>query len=128
MGETSEGVQTDGWTEREMRGDWSHLYGPRYCYACGQNPFECGCLNVNFESWRERKRREDRERERGTRKMHGTDQAEVLNSMREEMAECRSVSISWKELRGKAVVVAVGLVEMNGLGGMGLGGSGRNQG
>ena len=86
-GETSEGVLTDGWTERETRGDWSHLYGPEYCYVCGQNPFECGCLNVNFESWREKRRREDRERERGIGKMFGTDQADVLNVMREEMAE-----------------------------------------
>ena len=69
--ETSEGVPTDGWTGREMRGDWSHLYGPKYCYACGQNPFECGCLNVNFESWREKKRREDRERERTLGKCMG---------------------------------------------------------
>ena len=68
-GETSEGVLTDGWTERETRGDWSHLYGPEYCYVCGQNPFECGCLNVNFESRREKRWREDRERERGTGKM-----------------------------------------------------------
>ena len=85
-GETSEGVLTDGWTEREMRGDWSHLYGPEYCSVCGQNPFECGCLNVNFESRREKRWREDRERERGTGKMFGTDQADALNVMREEMA------------------------------------------
>ena len=30
MGETTEGDQTDGWTEREMRGDWGHLYGPEF--------------------------------------------------------------------------------------------------
>ena len=30
MCETTEGDQTDGWAEREMRGDWNHLYGPEY--------------------------------------------------------------------------------------------------
>ena len=64
MGETTEGDQTDEWTEREMRGDWGHLYGPEYCSVCGQNPFECGCLNVSFESRREKRWREERERER----------------------------------------------------------------
>ena len=29
MGVTTEGDQTDGWTEREMRGDWGHLLWPR---------------------------------------------------------------------------------------------------
>ena len=38
-GETSEGVLTDGWTERETRGDWSHLYGPEYCYVCWSESF-----------------------------------------------------------------------------------------
>ena len=64
MCETTDGDQTDGNVERERRGDWSHLYGPEYCPACGQNPLECGCLNVSFESKWEKKRRERRERER----------------------------------------------------------------
>ena len=68
MGETTEGDQTDGWTEREVRGDWGHLYGPEYCSVCGQNPFECGCLNVSFESRRKKKvaggkRKRERHRE-----------------------------------------------------------------
>ena len=87
MGETTERDQTDGWTEREMRGDWGHLYGPEYCSMCGQNPFECGCSNVSFESRREKQWREERERERETGKMVGTDQADPLRVMREEMAE-----------------------------------------
>ena len=64
MGETTEGDQTDGWAEREMTGDWGHLYGPEYCSVCGQNPFECGCLNVSFESRREKERRGRKERGR----------------------------------------------------------------
>ena len=87
MGETTEGDQTDGWTEREMKGDWGHLYGQEYCSVFGQNPSECGCLNVSFESRREKRWRGDRERERGTGKMIGTDQADTLKVMREEMAE-----------------------------------------
>ena len=87
MGETTEGDQTDGWTEREMSGDWGHLYGPEYCSVCGQNPFECGCLNVSFESKREKQWWEERERERETGRMVGTDQADPLRVMREEMAE-----------------------------------------
>ena len=63
-GETTEEDQTDGWTEREMRGDWGHLYGPEYCSMCGQNPFECGCSNVSFESRREKQWREERGREK----------------------------------------------------------------
>ena len=43
--------------------------------------------SVSFESRREKRWREDRERERGTGKMVGTDQADVLKVMREEMAE-----------------------------------------
>ena len=93
MGETTGGDQTDGWTEREMRGDWGHLYGPEYCSVCGQNPFECGCLNVNFESRREKRWREERERERDTGKMVGTDQADILRVMREEMAELSSLRL-----------------------------------
>ena len=87
MGETTEGDQTDGWTERELRGDWGHLHGPEYCSVCGQNPFECGCLNVSFESRRGKLWREERERERDTGKMVGTDQADTLRVMREETAE-----------------------------------------
>ena len=34
--ETTDGDQMDGNVERETRGDWSHLYGPEYCSACGQ--------------------------------------------------------------------------------------------
>ena len=48
--ETADGDRTDGNAEQERRGDWSHRYGPEYCSACGQNPFECGCLNVSFYS------------------------------------------------------------------------------
>ena len=62
-GTTDEGG-AEGSAERERRGDWSHLYGPEFCSACERNPFECGCLNVSFESKGEKKRRERRERER----------------------------------------------------------------
>ena len=50
--------------EREIRDnavDWSHLYGPEKCAACGANPFEFGC--VDFESKKEKRRRE-KERKR----------------------------------------------------------------
>ena len=53
----------------------------------GQNPFESGCLNVSFESRREKRWREHREGERDTGKMVGMDQADTLKVMREEMAE-----------------------------------------
>ena len=65
--ETTDGARTDGNAERERKGDWSHLYGPEYCAACGQKPFECGCVNVSFESKWEKKRQERRERERERR-------------------------------------------------------------
>ena len=68
MGETTGGDQTDGWTEWEMRGDWGHLYGPEYCSVCGQNPFDFGCLNVSFESRREKnggKKERERDMENG---------------------------------------------------------------
>ena len=60
--------------------------------------------------------------------MHGTDQAEVLNSMREEMAEMslridKLERVAWESGGGSS-----GSGETNGPGGMGLGGSGRNQG
>ena len=77
MVETTDGDQTGGWVERERRGDWDHLYGPVCCSVCGQNPFECGCLNVSFESRWEKKRREERERE----------MVDHLKELREEMAE-----------------------------------------
>ena len=111
-----------------MRGDWGHLYWPEYCSVCGQNPFECGCLNVSFDSRREKRWREERERERGTGKMIGTDQA-ILEGDAEEMAELSLRVQKWKELRrGKAVVAVVGLAEMNGFGAMEHGGSGQNRG
>ena len=47
---TMDGDGTDENAEREGKGDWRHLYGPEYCSECGQIPFECGCLNVDFES------------------------------------------------------------------------------
>ena len=70
-----------------MRGDWGHLHGPECSSVCGQIPFECGCLNVSFESRREKQWREERERERDTGKMVGMDQVDTLRVMREEMAE-----------------------------------------
>ena len=54
---------------------------------CGQNPFECGYLNVSVESRREKQRWEEREREKETGKTVGTDQADTLRVVREEMAE-----------------------------------------
>ena len=50
-----------------MRGDFRHLYGPESCARCQQNPFECGCFDVNFES----KGREKRERERASWNLEG---------------------------------------------------------
>ena len=97
MGEVTEEDRSDGWVERERRGDWSHLFGPECCSVCGQNPFECGCLNVSFARRWEKKRREEREREREMEKMGGLVQVDHL-----------------KELRRKW--------EMSGLGGMGHGG------
>ena len=78
-----DGDQTDGNAEREGKGDWSHLYGPEYCSECGQNPFECGCLNVDFESKEEKRRRERRER---AREMFGNPE-DRLRDLQEEMAE-----------------------------------------
>ena len=71
---TKETVDED-WTEestdRERKGDWGHLYGPECCPACQQNSFECGCLDVSFESKgekggsRDRRMRCVREKENG---------------------------------------------------------------
>ena len=87
MGETTDGDQTDGRVERERRGDSGHLYGPECCSVCGQDPFECGCLNLSFESRWEKQRREEREREREMVKMAGSDQVDPLKVLRGEMAE-----------------------------------------
>ena len=51
---TMDGDRTDENAEREGKGDWSHLYGPEYCSECGRDPFECGCLNVDFRAKRKR--------------------------------------------------------------------------
>ena len=56
---------------RGRRGDWGHLYGPERCTGCQENPFECGCLDVNFESKGARSRREKRERERADWNLKG---------------------------------------------------------
>ena len=72
--ETTDGDQTDGNAEREGKEDWSHLYGPEYCSECGQNPFECGCLNVNFES-------------KGGERNVGEIRRNRLRDLQEEMAE-----------------------------------------
>ena len=47
-------------TEREIRDP----YGPEHCAACGGNPFECGCRDVDFESKSEKRRREKERREK----------------------------------------------------------------
>ena len=86
MCETTDGDQTDGYVERERRGDWSHLYGPECCSVCGQHPFEGGYLNVSLESRWEKKRREEREREREG-KTARLDSEDHLKDLREEMAE-----------------------------------------
>ena len=39
----------------ERRGEIGDLYGPDSCVVCRGNPFECGCLDVNFDSKGERK-------------------------------------------------------------------------
>ena len=62
--ETVDGKTSEGTEISEMRGDFRQLYGPESCTRCLQNPFECGCLDVNFESRGARNRREKRERER----------------------------------------------------------------
>ena len=78
-----DGDQTDGNDEWEGKGNWSQLYGPEYCSECGQNPFECGCLNVDVESKEEKRRREKRER---VREMFGNPE-DCLRNLQEEMAE-----------------------------------------
>ena len=78
---TMDGHRTDENAQREGKGDWSHLYGPEYCSEYGQNPFECGCLNVDFESKEEKRRRERRER---VRYMLQEDRLRILQ---EEMPE-----------------------------------------
>ena len=59
---------------------------PKCCSVCVQNPFECVCLNVSFESRWEKTRREERERER-MGKTAGLDPVDHLKELREEMAE-----------------------------------------
>ena len=56
--ETVVGDWTEGRTDREKMGDWRHLHGPECCPACQQNPFECRCSDVSFESKGEKERRE----------------------------------------------------------------------
>ena len=76
-----DGERTDENPEREGKGDWSHLYGPEFCSESGQNPFECGCLNVDNESTEEKRRRERRERVRDMLK------EDPLRILQEEMAD-----------------------------------------
>ena len=125
-GETSgmtDGDQTDGNAERVGKGSWSHLYGPEYCSECGQNRFECGCLNVNFESEEEKRRRERREM---AREMFGNPE-DRLRDLQEEMAEI-SLSRGWNgPCRWKVVGLAVVQEEVTGRGGLVLGGSRRDQ-
>ena len=57
--------------------------GIEYCLACGQNPFECGCLDVSFESKEEKDRRERREKERATWRLIGwTDEVSSVEGRR----------------------------------------------
>ena len=48
--ETVDDKTSEGSEIREMRGDFRHWYGPESCTRSQRNPFECGCLDVNFES------------------------------------------------------------------------------
>ena len=50
-------------TEREIRDP----YGPEHCAACGGNPFECGCRDVDFESKSEKNGGERKREERRMR-------------------------------------------------------------
>ena len=50
--DTVDDRMSEGSEVREMREDFRHLYGPESCARCQQNPFECGCFDVNFESLR----------------------------------------------------------------------------
>ena len=78
MGETTDGDQSDGWVERERRGDWGHLYGPECCSVWGQNPFRVWMLGCEL-------RKQVGEKAAG--KTAGLDLVDHLKELREEMAE-----------------------------------------
>ena len=52
------------WTEVGTEREIPDLCGPERCAACGGNPFECGCRDVDFESKSEKRRREKERREK----------------------------------------------------------------
>ena len=115
MGETTDGDQSDGWVERERRGDWGHLYGPECCSVWGQNPFRVWMLGCEL-------RKQVGEKAAG--KTAGLDLVDHLKEFGRKWRKCRFGSRSWNGLCcGKAVDTAVVRVGMNGLGGTVPGGS-----
>ena len=82
--ETVDDKVSEGSEVREMRRDFRHLC-PESCARCQQNPFECGCLDVNFESRRARDRREKGERERASWNLKGQMGLPGLEERREEL-------------------------------------------
>ena len=74
------GDSTETSTDRERKGDWTHLFGPESCGVCWQNPFECGCLNVCLENKGEKGRREAWEKARATWNTMGL--ADGVNSVK----------------------------------------------